>query len=1090
MTDIDRVPHDQRVRDAVATELERTLFVEAGAGSGKTTVLVGRVCALVEAGIDVRKIAAITFTEKAAAELRVRVRDELERRGTAAGAAALAVLGEAPMSTLHAFARRLLTQHGLSVGVPPRFEVLDEVGEAIHLEQKWRELAARLFDPTGELAPVVVRAVELGLTPGSIRAIALALHGSYDRFRDARGRWEWPAERVALAPIDMSSFLNPLVTLKTDDDPVLEEYIARAQKADTDETRVDILRTEGVLPRYGARGAKDALKDLLFDLRREAIAALLPALGASVLGWAAERTREGQLLFHDLLVVARDALLHDDVRVATHSDYERILIDEFQDTDPLQIEIAVLLASSRADIAEREWFDDPLTPADAGRLFFVGDPKQSIYRFRRADVDLYRRAQEVFANPPLHLTENFRTVESIVEFVNALFSEWMHESAGATQPEYVPLTAHVPDHDTSPTVVTIGDELPGLSTAEVRAREAEAVVRVVAQAKREGWRVRDPESGDVRPAKYSDIAILMPTRSSLPALDHGLDVAGIPARVESRLLIWNTAEVRDLLAVLSAVSDPNDQVAVVAALRSPGLACSDVDLASWRWQQGRWSYLAVEHVPVEASHPVAIAMTLLRDLHRERFWLSVGDMVRRVIDVCHLRELAFAHARPRDRWRRIDFFLAQARAFEAAGGSSIEEFVGWARDQAEREVWVNDAVAPDPDDDAVRILTVHASKGLEFPIVLLMGLNVRHQPVGPPVLWAPHSPEVKAGALNGDRFETARYSELWEEERAALKAERVRLAYVAMTRARDRLVVSLFRSALNLDTLAKEIAPLCPPIPKLEAPDLPATGTDVPIEPLSFDPGLLAEREAWATARAAALERLARPPAVAATRIQHLAHPQTGDEAEAGDVDDEHGDVDAVNALDVTSDEADDSGDDEAPWRRGRAGTAIGRAVHAVLQTVDLATGAGVDDLAAAQAAAEGVPGLAGDISRRVRNVLESASVRAAVASDRYWREVFVAVPVGERVLEGFIDLLYEGPSGELVVVDYKTDGVRSEAEADEAVGRYRLQAAAYALAVQRSLGRTVERCAFLFAGPTRCLERDLTDVAAACAEVEALLSV
>ena len=162
-------------------------------------------------------------------------------------------------------------------------------------------------------------------------------------------------------------------------------------------------------------------------------------------------------------------------------------------------------------------------------------------------------------------------------------------------------------------------------------------------------------------------------------------------------------------------------------------------------------------------------MTVLRDLHRERYWLSIGEMVRRVIDVCHLRELAFAHARPRDRWRRIDFFLAQARAFEAAGGSSIEEFVGWAREQAERDVWVNDAIAPDPDDDAVRILTVHASKGLEFPIVVLMGLNSRYQAIGPPVLWGSDGPEVKAGAQNGARFETAGYGDLWNDEQAAFR---------------------------------------------------------------------------------------------------------------------------------------------------------------------------------------------------------------------------------------------------------------------------------------------------------------------------------
>ena len=111
------------------------------------------------------------------------------------------------------------------------------------------------------------------------------------------------------------------------------------------------------------------------------------------------------------------------------------------------------------------------------------------------------------------------------------------------------------------------------------------------------------------------------------------------------MLIWNTAEVRDLLSVLSAVSDPNDQVATVAALRSPGLACSDIDLATWTWRDGKWSYLSVDYALVEPSHPVSTGLRLLRDLHRERYWLSIGEMVRRVIDVCHLHELAFAHAR-------------------------------------------------------------------------------------------------------------------------------------------------------------------------------------------------------------------------------------------------------------------------------------------------------------------------------------------------------------------------------------------------------------------------------------------------------------
>ena len=1073
-----RPPQDQGVRDVVSADLADTLFVEAGAGSGKTTVLVNRVCALIESGVDVRAIAAITFTEKAASELRVRVREKLASQPpTAVVDDALATLGDAPMSTLHAFARRLLTEHGVAVGVPPHFEVLDTVEEAIYLEQQWRRLAGELFDEDGPLATVVSRAAELGLRPKGVRDIVIALHESHDRLRN--GQHEWPTTPVTLPPIDLRRVTDAIGATPLVDRPEVAEYLARALAADTEGERIDILRTEGVLPRQGGKLGEPArvVKGVAANLRAQALAALLPSLAATVLRWAEERAAEGRLLFHDLLVLARDALRDPDVRAACRDRYQRILIDEFQDTDPLQIEIAVMLASSRDDIEGREWSDDPLLSDDAGRLFFVGDPKQSIYRFRRADIELYETAQAVFARPPLHLTENFRSVASIVSFVNELFGPWMESPDAIGQPGYTPLTPYVDDHDAAASVVTIGDEIAGVPTAEIRLEEADAVVRVVAQAKREGWQVRD-EHGTLRPVNYGDIAILMPTRASLPALDHGLDAAGIPVRVESRILIWNTAEVRDLLAVLSAIADPNDQVSIVAALRSAGLGCSDRDLATWRWggERPRWRYTDIHYASDEArDHPVGRALTILSDLHRERFSLSIGELVREVVDVCHLRELAFAHVRPRDRWRRIDFFLAQARGFEEAGGASIEEFVSWARDQADRDVWENDSVEPDPDDDAVRVLTVHASKGLEFPIVVLMGLNTQPRSGGPPVLWTDTGFEAKAGPQDGDRFETGGYDGALEREASLLKSERVRLAYVAMTRARDRLVVSRFRPD-RFQSLAKEMTSYLPDVPALDPEPLPQA---VAVAEGPFDHQPMSERDAWIERRAGALARALVPHAVAATGIPHLA-PQAAEPVD-----------DAVDLEPdaVSLDEGDERVDDEPPWRRGRAGTAIGRAVHAVLQTVDLATGEGSTGLAAAQAAAEGVPDLATVIEQRVRSVLDSPSVKAAVATGKYWREVFVAVPVGERVLEGFIDLLYEDPDGELVVVDYKTDGVRNEAEADEAVGRYRLQAAAYALAVSRSLSRPVARCVFVFANPTRWFERELSDLANARGEVEVLLT-
>ena len=1075
-----RLPHDQAVRDVVGSDLADTLFVEAGAGSGKTTILVNRVCALVESGVDVRNVAAITFTEKAASELRVRVRRKLlAQPPSRAVEVALDALGDAPMSTLHAFARRLLTEHGVAVGVPPHFEVLDTVAEAIYLEDRWRELAVDLFEESGPLAQVVTRAAELGLKASGVREIVLTLHQSYDRLR-GRG-WEWPADAVTLPPIDLKRVIDAIRAAPLDDQPEVAEYLERAIAAVSEGERIDILRVEGVLPRIAGKKGEPARVVIAVsaDLRRQALEALLPALASRVLRWAHERAAEGRLLFHDLLVLARDALRIGEVRAASRARYQRILIDEFQDTDPLQIEIAVLLASSRGDIAERDWFDNPLAAADAGRLFFVGDPKQSIYRFRRADIDLYEKAQAVFADRPLHLTENFRSVASIVRFVNSLFEPWMESSDAIGQPAYTSLTPYIDDHDTSPTVGFVGDEATDSPAAEIRLQEADAVVRAIAQAKRDGWMVRDEKTDELRPADYRDIAVLMPTRASLPALDQGLDAAGIPVRVESRILIWNTPEVRDLLAVLSAVADSNDQVAIVAALRSAGLGCSDRDLATWRWDGRSWRYRDIRYAPAEAiEHPVGQALSVLSDLHRDRHGLSIGEMVRRVVDVCHLRELAFAHARPRDRWRRIDFFLAQARAFEEAGGSSIEEFVSWAREQADRDVWENDSVEPDPDDDAVRVLTVHASKGLEFPIVVLMGLNTQPRAAGPPILWTDGGIEAKAGPQNGDRFETAGYSDAWAHEGELLKSERVRLAYVAMTRAHDRLVVSRFR-ATSVKSLAREMTPFLPEAPIIEPLPLP----DVVMPPVErFHHELWSEREGWIDRRNQAVARALRPDAVPATRVATLVSRSIVEDEVAAD-DDEPGDDRP------SSTEADDRGEDEPPWRRGRAGTAIGRAVHAVLQTIDLATGDGAASLAAAQAAAEGVPALARDIERRVRSVLDAPSVHEALASGRYWREVFVAVPIGDRVLEGFIDLLYEAPSGELVVVDYKTDGVRGDSDADEAVGRYRLQAAAYTLAVSRSLRRPVERCVFVFANPTRWFERELTDVAAACDEVEALLT-
>ena len=220
----------------------------------------------------------------------------------------------------------------------------------------------------------------------------------------------------------------------------------------------------------------------------------------------------------------------------------------------------------------------------------------------------------------------------------------------------------------------------------------------------------------------------------------------------------------------------------------------------------------------------------------------------------------------------------------------------------------------------------------------------------------------------------------------------------------------------------------------------------------------LADREQWSSRRAELLERQGRPASVAATGLHHLRR---------------DGSTNFDNVQDPKKEP-----ETEEPWKRGRGGTSLGRAVHSVLQTIDLATGNGIEETSRAQAAAEGLPARAPEVARLSRVAVDSPTVRRAVAASRHWREVPVAIPVGEGVLEGFIDLLFEEDGG-LVVVDYKTDAVDSE-NLDGYLTRYRLQGGAYALAAHRATGMPVREVVFLFlhAGETRILT-DITDLAA-----------
>ncbi|HXW33018.1 MAG TPA: UvrD-helicase domain-containing protein, partial [Acidimicrobiales bacterium] len=533
---------------------------------------------------------------------------------------------------------------------------------------------------------------------------------------------------------------------------------------------------------------------------------LASALRRFTLDAGGERRRAGELEFHDLLVLAR-ALLRDPVhgpavRARLHGRYQRLLLDEFQDTDPIQIELAVRIACSdplNAEIGRVAWNE---VDVDPGHLFFVGDPKQSIYRFRRADISMFLAAQKRFGNGSkdnVELTANFRTVAPAIDWVNSTFARLMSEPGGddlpvASQPRYIPLDHTRPDPPDGPAVAVMGRrEHPyKMKADDVRAEEAAEVAATVASALREGWSV-DAGNHTWRPARLGDITILVPARTSLPFLEDALENVGIPFRTESSSLVYGSRAIRDLLMVLRAVDDPTNYLHIVSALRTPLMGCGDDELFLFKWERrGRWSHLADQPDSVPADDRVRVGLEYLRSLYDVRSFLAPSELLDRISRDRRAMELGFAEGRPRDVWRRIRFVIDQARAWSEATGGNLRQYLQWVNLQTAEGARVAESILPETDDDAVRIMTIHSAKGLEFPITIVSGMSTK-----PGGRAAPG--EVVFPPTGGVAYKFGKHvrTEEWEswapiDEQMSLH-ERIRLLYVACTRAQDHLVVSLHR---------------------------------------------------------------------------------------------------------------------------------------------------------------------------------------------------------------------------------------------------------------------------------------------------------
>lgn len=1064
---LDHYSADEETRARIRDLLDATLFVEAGAGTGKTRALVDRVVALVRGGRPIERIAAITFTEKAAAELKDRVRGELESyKASEHGEAelittALQSLDRSQISTIHAFCLNLMRSYSAEARVDPGFEIQDEVMAERRFQERWRYYLERLADD-GAAVGAVNRVLDLGLTTADIQKLARELWLNAELapvLADSplsAPPATWPdlaamSARIAALPGNIFGATDAL-TLGVSRVAHLLERLEKdawgreALLASSIQTLGQKLGRAGRQDHWGGSTQIALVRDTCADvcaalmgtltaLRSEALAGLLPYVVRFVIEDTRARGIEGKLVFHDLIFRVRDLLRGStDARIALRRRFDALLIDEFQDTDPLQVEIALAFAT------------DPASGSiDHGRLFLVGDPKQSIYRFRRADMAVYAATRQQVVDSggtPLDLSLNRRSQRQVIDLVNSLFAPII--GAGSQpqfQPPYHEIHAARAPVQRGPGVAWFGGPPPGWKAKDVRRAEAKMLAAHCHAAVQERWDVSERTgSGEVlRPARFRDIAILVPTRTNLQEIERALNAAAIPYRVEGGSLVLATQEVRDIINCLAAIDDPADEVATVAALRSPAYACSDVEIATYRLDGGSFDYLRSSLDQAEGR--VAEALRDLRSFHYDRHKGSLAALAERFISSHALVSIGILDQGGRNSFRRARFVVEQARKFEENGPESLRAFVQWLEQRATGAIRDQEGAGLDDDEDAVRILTIHGAKGLEFPIVFVAGLGARVLPDMSVFLSDRVTGEVVVAIgskASGRQFVLGDEARLRADENQHAQSERARLLYVAATRARDHLVFSLYHAESVTDSHAAllimhGVTRLCGELPERDIVfDIDAVTA---LDGLDVEPS--AAPEEFASERERLLTEAVRQRYVSATSLMRL-------------------------GRDSDTEDKDERRDETEPWSRGRAATRLGRAVHATLQSLSwTAEDPEIDAVAAAQAVAEAIPHQTAEVAWLARVGLASEAASRARQAKRALREVPFALQRGETILEGFIDLVIETDDG-LEVVDWKTDRV-APAAVPERLRSYELQAGLYVLGLEEATGLPVRRVTYVF---------------------------
>lgn len=1048
---------DASVRAQAIDGIGRSMALSAGAGSGKTTVLVRRLLNVLRAGTPPRAVAAITFTVKAAGELVERVRDELEdafRRASGEERAGLQrileALPELTISTIHSFCGELLRHEALEAGWAPGTEVLGEVYAPSAVDASYRAWRRGFDVRHPEAALALLRDAEVAERTLQKAVMTVLEHRDLG---PVLGRAEppWADAVAALRPIrrgilDAADGCRAPGTCKLFGKN--EGLIAGVRSLDLTATPAEVCRRATALPHgnlQGGRGADwpddgktrfgdgvkalrewiEATRTMGFEpLHRlvvgDVMAEFLPAV-------AAAKEEAAQVDFQDLLFNTL-ALLGDRPEAARRlgQRFAAILVDEVQDTDPIQSAIVARLA--REPGLEGRWDMHPPRP---GALFAVGDPQQSIYRFRRADVALWRRLHGLIGGDDAgqaSLSQNFRSVPGVVAFVNEAFRDY---------PGYRRLAAHRAPAALDPVVMLVADADDD---------DAEAVALYLKALLGAGAQVTDREGGQPRPARWSDVMVLLPAWTKADSVQTALLARSIPSVVEGGRTFFARDEIRLCLAVLRAIEEPADAEAVVMVLRGLfGVSLSE--LAAHRAAGGSWRYT----VPGQPPGAAAEALEVLAGCYRRRGKASWVTLLDAVLEETGAPAVWSLLPRGPAMLANVDKLRAVLRELEGhvrSGYELLERLDALQREDDE------DLPLAGADADVVRITSYFKAKGLEAPIVVLPYAHRNASGVTHVVDRDEDALRVKIGKLLPPGWATAEAA-----EKTAREEERRRWMYVAATRAREQLVIVAGAKCGLLDADLRRALPgpecadgelvatapgvtvrvaLATGLPAADVDQSTFSGRDEAVDQLLAAPGAPADPgPAWRRRRRRAVEASKRA---------------------------------SLTWRSVT--ELSARGRGAAGGRVSKQETRAGTVVHAVMERLDLtrpaeALAPEVERLARRLGADADLDAehIASCTQIALRLLTHSVLARARRAPE-HWKEVPFAYPAEGGVVSGTIDLAFptDASRRRWVVVDWKSV---SPPEGSPNRARYETQLAYYARAIIETItGVAPEDVETVLAGP------------------------